>query len=153
MAFYTASNSPVFTKLFAPLASAYAGSDTRYDCPELTDLDFLEMGVLRCLSSSQTGRDFLQHHADHDRKEVSDDLFFKALKSGRRLANASSVNTRIAPEMASRLNDPYADIPELAGFDLHAGDGHYHAAACHDRRSPAGGKRSPSGHFFMQISI
>ena len=91
MAQYQSSNSPVFSQLFAPVADGYTRSARPYDCPQLTDLDFLEMGVLRCVSDSRTGRDFVQRHGDGGRKGVSVDLFFKALKSRRRLANLRSL--------------------------------------------------------------
>jgi hypothetical protein len=78
---YHQSNSPVLRTLFAPVQEVYFGSLKRYDCPEFSDLDFLEAGTLRCLSDTQSGRGFLQLHGDHGRKDVPVDLFFKALKS------------------------------------------------------------------------
>lgn len=109
------------------------------------------MGVLRCVTDSRTGRDFVQRHADHGRKEVSVDLFFKALKSGRRLENLQSLSPQLAARMTARCDDPFAAIPELDGFAVRAGDGHYHAAACHDAGvTDADGKTKkwPTGHFF-----
>jgi hypothetical protein len=50
---YLRSSSPVFT----PVAEGYTSSARRYECAQLTDLDFLEMGMLRCLTDSRTGRD------------------------------------------------------------------------------------------------
>jgi hypothetical protein len=29
-------------------------------------------------------------------------------------------------------NDPFSCFSELSDYDIHAGDGHYHAAAVHD---------------------
>lgn len=147
MATYQRPTSPVLSILLEPLFDVHAGSARRYACTELCDLDFLEAGVLRCVSASQSGRDFLQHHGDHGRRDIDVDLFFKALKSARRLANAESVNTLLSRTMAARCADPYAGIPELRDFDIHAGDGHYHEAACHDGRAPNGKKRAV-GHFF-----
>lgn len=151
MAHYQRSTSPVFSRLFGPVAEAYARSARPYDCTRLTDLDFLEMGVLRSLTDSRTGRDFVQRHGDHGRRQVSVDLFFKALKSRRRLANLQSLGPQLAAEMAARCDDPFAGIPELDGFAVRAGDGHYHAAACHDpgvRGSDGELKKWPTGHFF-----
>ena len=45
-------------------------------------------------------------------------LFFKALKSKRRLANLISVNLNLARLMRSRPWDPFAEIDELSGFDI-----------------------------------
>jgi len=150
MAQYQRSASPVFARLFAPAAEAYLTSERPYDCGQLTDLDFIEMGALRALTDSRTGRDFVQRHGDHGRKQVSVDLFFKALKSGRRLANLKSLGPRLAAAMSARCGDPFADIPELDGFAVRAGDGHYHAA-CHDPgKEGADGKvkKWATGHFF-----
>jgi len=149
---YIPSTSPVFTRLIAPLVAAYKLSERQYHCTELTDLDFLEMGVVRVLSDSKTGRDFVQRHADHGRKEVSVDLFFKAIKSARRLTNASSVNLALAPLMSARCDDPFLAIKELDSFAIYAGDGHYHGAAAHDKKLASNRgefRKYPTGHFFM----
>lgn len=149
---YTPSHSPVCQQLFAPVTKVYSKSETKYDCPTIADLDFLEMGVLRCLSESKTGRDFIQRHGDNDRLDVTTDHFFKALKSTRRIANLKSINALIKPIVKLHALDPFESIPELSGFALYAGDGHFHAGAVHDptRSSENGGARKPAtGHFFM----
>jgi hypothetical protein len=164
MAYHIPPTSPVITKLLAPLLDAYSGSLRKYACTALGDLDFLESGISRCLSAVTSGRDFLQQHADKGRKDIERTLFFKALKSGRRLANLVSVNLNVARLMGSRLADPLAGIEELSGFDIFAGDGHFHEAACHDphklkkpkpAKKKANGdrqkraKKLQTGHFFM----
>jgi hypothetical protein len=164
MATYQTPSSPVLERFIAPLADAYSGSQRKYDCTELGDLDFLETGVSRCLSAVTSGRDFLQQHGDSGRKDIERTLFFKALESGRRLENLVSVNLDVARLMGSRLADPLAGIEELSRFDIYAGDGHFHEAACHDPHKPkrlkpgkkkANGdrqklaKKLQTGHFFM----
>lgn len=152
MAIYIHSSSPVFQHLFSPVTEVYHDSERQYDCNTITDLDFLEMGVARCLSESTTGRDFIQRHGDHDRLDVKVDHFFKALKSGRRIENLKSVNALIEYAFKERIADPYASILELGGFAIYAGDGHYHKGAAHDakRTSKDGVKTKPAtGHFFM----
>jgi hypothetical protein len=50
------------------------------------------------------------------------------------------------------MPDPFAAIPELDDFDIYSGDGHYHSAACHDKKVEYsdGTKRGiPIGHFFQ----
>jgi len=149
---YEHHTSPVLARFLAPIAAVYPGSARPYDCRELPDRDFLEMGVARTVSDSRTGRDFLQRHGDNGRCEVSVDLAFKALKSPRRLENTRSVNALLAPAMAARCEDPFAAIPELDGFALFAADGHYHGAAVHDPVGTTGAgqpvKRA-TGHFFL----
>ena len=164
MTCYQTPTSPVFCEFLAPLGDAYSGSQRRYDCTTMCDLAFLEIGVSRCLSAVASGRDFLQQHGDQGRLDISTDHFFKSLKSARRLANLESVNSNLARLMASRCADPYAAIPELSGFDIFAGDGHFHEAACHDPHKPkrakpakskASGNRAKrakklqTGHFFL----
>ncbi len=164
MSIYQAPNSPVLVRFTAPLIDAYSGSQRKYDCRELGDLDFLEAGISRCISAVTSGRDFLQQHGDSGRKEIERTLFFKALKSKRRLGNLTSVNLNVARLMRSRLTDPFAEIDELSRFDIYAGDGHFHEAACHDPHKPkrpktvgkkANGdrqkqaKKLQTGHFFM----
>ncbi len=164
MANYIPPTSPVITKLFAPLLEAYSRSLRKYACTSLGDLDFLESGISRCLSAVASGRHFLQTHGDKGRKDIERTLFFKAIKSARRLANLVSVNLNVARLMGSQLADPFAEIEELSGFDIFAGDGHFHEAACHDphklkkpkpAKKKANGdrqkqaKKLQTGHFFM----
>lgn len=152
MATYKPSNSIVFQQFFSPVTEVYSKSEKQYRCTTITDLDFLEMGVLRCLSNSQTGREFIQHHGDHDRLDVEIDPLFKALKSKRRVANLQSINRLIKPIVKSRINDPFKSISELDSFALYAADGHFHAGAVHDekRSTEKGGERKPAtGHFYM----
>ena len=149
---YQYSDSPLFQHFFRPVIDAHPRSDKRYDCSELSDLDFIEMGVNRCLGAASTGRGFLQHHGDNGRKEVDVSLHFKALQSPRRLANLRSLNSLIAPLLNQRVVDPFASIAELNDFAIYAGDGHYHAGAAHDpKRESSGGvmRKAAVGHFFM----
>ena len=151
MATYKPSNSTVFQQFFSPVIEVYSKSEKQYNCKSITDLDFLEMGVLRCLSDSQTGRDFIQRHGDHDRLDIDTDLFFKALKSKRRITNLGSINRLIKPIVKSRVDDPFKSIPELEGFAIYAADGHFHAGAVHDeKRLP---KKAVKENRLLDISI
>jgi hypothetical protein len=125
-------DSPVFRRFFQPAHDAFAGSAHRHLCHRISDEDYLAAGVLRCVSDSRTGRDFLQRHGDGGGSDIAVDLFFKAIQSERRLKNLASINAGLAPLMAASSVDPFASIPELKDFAIYAGDGHYHAAAVHD---------------------
>lgn len=164
MANYITPDSPVLSRLIAPLVDAYSGSLNKFHCKGLGDFEFLESGVSRCLSAVTSGRDFLQLLADSGRRIIEVSLFFKALKSKRRLANLVSVNLNLASLQKMRVSDPFASIKELANFDIYAGDGHFHVAACHDphkskkpglAKKKANGdrvkraKKLQTGHFFM----
>jgi hypothetical protein len=139
-------------RFFAPLEDLYPDSQRQYHCTSLSDLDFAVLGILRCLSAARTGREFLQHHADHGGRQENPDLFFKALKSKRRLENLVSLNDSLAAVMSERIADPLAGLGELKGYHFFAADGHYHAASCHEpAQVTATGTRTQriaTGHFF-----
>lgn len=145
-------DSPVFRRFFQPARDALTGSKSRFLCHRISDETYLAAGVLRCVSDSRTGRDFLQRHGDGGGADISVDLFFKAIQSKRRLNNLASINAGLAPLMAASAEDPFASIPELKGFAIYAGDGHYHAAAVHDpKRLDRSGtmRKEAAGHFFL----
>lgn len=145
-------DSPVFRRFFQPAHDALSGSKSRFLCRRISDEDYLAAGVLRCVSDSRTGRDFLQRHGDGGGADIAVDLFFKAIQSERRLKNLASTNAGLAPLMAASSVDPFASIPELKDFAIYAGDGHYHAAAVHDpKRLDRSGtmRKEAAGHFFL----
>ena len=138
---------------FKPLSEVYAISDYQRKCPEITDLDYLRMGVERCLRQSRSGHDFLQYYQKQDGKKVGVGHFFHELASQRRLANLASVNKAFLPYLRDHLSNELAQIEELKGWHLYAGDGHYHKAAVFDKKRKADlSERDPSktatGHFF-----
>ncbi len=138
-------------KFFGDIARLYPKSERPYDCAGISDIHYCQLGVLRCLSSATTGQQFLQHHADEDVADIDPGHFFKALKSPRRLANITSLNDLLAQPMSQRISDPFAQCPELDGWDLYAVDGHYHKAASFDPKSKdsKGNARAiATGHFF-----
>ncbi len=144
--------SPVHQRLFAPLLAMYPQSQSQYVCREIPDLEFLQMGVLRLLSPSKSGRDFLQLYGDCSGSDIEVSLYFSALESGRRLKNLQSINDLVARQVRRTLPNPLNGIPELDDFDISSGDGHYHAAACHDKpveRSDGTMSKLPVGHFFL----
>lgn len=138
-------------RFFADIHRLYPASDRPYACTGISDIHYCQLGVLRCLSSSTTGQEFLQHHADSDVADIDPGHFFKALGSPRRLQNLTSPNDLLAQPMRRRVADPYAQCPELANWDLYAVDGHYHKAACFDPKtmdSKGNVRAIATGHFF-----
>lgn len=136
---------------FADIAGLYPRSERQYDCAAISDIHYCQLGVLRCLSSSVTGQEFLQYHADQNVADIGASHFFKALKSPRRLGNISSLNDLLATAMTLRVIDPYAQCRELDDWDIYAVDGHYHKAACFDpKREASDGsiRATATGHFF-----
>ena len=102
---------------------------------------WLEAGVRRCLSLFQSGRDFLQDLADCHHTEILRTTYFESLKSKRRLALLREILAQVQAHMRRALPDPFRDFKHLADFDLYAGDGHFIAAASHDKAAP---RKSPS---------
>lgn len=138
-------------RFFADVLESYPQSSRQYRCTDISDIHYCQLGVLRCLSSSTTGQEFLQFHADQGIANIEPSHFFKALKSPRRLANITSLNDLLAGPMTRRIADPYAQCQELADWDLYAVDGHYQQAACFDPKSTSSQgvlRAIATGHFF-----
>lgn len=132
---------------FAPLAALWPQLTAGRDCPELSDAEFIHLGVARVLSQAASGRDFLQTHAEQGAKRVAVSHFFETLRSPRRLALGEQINAALWRGLGTEAPDRFAACPELEGFDLHAGDGHCHAAAAHD--PTVGEGKQPVTHFFL----
>ncbi len=143
----SAPEAPLAKRFFAPLLDALAACPAHRQCPDLPDRDWLVLGTLRAVHAVPSGRAFLQEIAVGlpNCPEVAQ--FFETLKSERRLALCEEAGRFLATFAAKTLPDRLANLPLLAEFDLYAGDGHVHAAAAHDPRSPKGSK-DPTGHLF-----
>jgi len=138
------------TRFFADIIRLYPQSERQYRCTDISDIHYCQLGVLRCLSSSTTGQEFLQFYADQGIANIEPSHFFKALKSQRRLANLTSLNELLAEPMKRRIPDPYAQCEQLDDWDLYAVDGHYHHAACFDKKienSKGEFRAIATGHF------
>jgi len=107
-------NTEFSRRFFAPVTDLYSQSDRQYKCTAISDIHFCQLGVLRCLSSSVTGQEFLQYHADQNVADIDPDHFFKALQSSRRLANIISLNDLLALPMNRDLPVPLRDRPASA---------------------------------------
>jgi hypothetical protein len=139
------------SRFFADVFQLYPQSSRQYRCTDISDIHYCQLGVLRCLSSSTTGQEFLQFHADQGIANIEPSHFFKALKSPRRLANITSLNELLAGPMEQHIPDPYAQCEQLDDWDLYAVDGHYHHAACFDKKhedSKGELRAIATGHFF-----
>lgn len=150
----TYTENTLYSLFFKPLSEVYALSDHQRKCPEITDLDYLRMGVERCLGQYRSGHDFLQHYQKEDGKKVAVGHFFHELASKRRLANLTSVNEAFLPYLRDHLPNELAQVEELKGWHLYAGDGHYHKAAVFDEKRKAdfserAASKTATGHFFL----
>ena len=126
-------SSPVATlkdRFLAPLIQVMEPVTSGRKCPVFTDSEWLLGGVRRVLDSFDSGRDFLQRFS-----EINGSLsgYFDTLKSDRRLQFVTDLERRICKEMGKALLDLVSQaIPQLAGFDVWLGDGHWHTHATHD---------------------
>ena len=124
----------VFAKLIEPLEGLIDKSKLKRKCKTLSDQQWIETGLLRILSQEISGRAFLQKLYDTGKILLSRSLFFESLKSKRRLKLCQEINSSVCKGIAESgsFKDPFALFSELDGFDIYAGDGHYHRAAAHD---------------------
>ena len=138
----------VFGKLTRPILDLVEQCNHKRKCNALTDHEWIETGLLRILSQEPSGRAFLQGLSDSGRSDIKRSLFFETLKSKRRLKLCSDVSLSLYEAMRTKYlqADPFASFDVLDGYDIHAGDGHYHGAAVHDVRK--GGKKYPTQHFY-----
>lgn len=134
-----------------PILDLFPQSASQYLCHDISDLDYLKLGIDRCLSQVKSGHDFIQKLGDKESFETSVSTFFKALKSKRRLKNITSINALLAQPVSKKMEDPFASYPELDKWEVYAVDGHYQKAACHDPSHVTKKgeiSHAPTGHFF-----
>lgn len=147
MAAQTYTTKTVFGKLIQPLICLVNQCNYKRKCKTLSDLEWIKTGLLRILSHEPSGRAFLQKLSDSGGSDLKRSLFFETLKSKRRLKLSRDVSLSLYEKMrANKRSDPFAQFPELDGYDIHAGDGHYHGSAVHDIRKD--GKKYPTQHFY-----
>lgn len=145
MAYSTHCKSIIRTEFFKPLFEFFDTAKHRRNCPALDDSLWLEAGVRRCLGIFQSGRDFLQQLADQHDTRVLISTFFESLKSKRRLLLVDGILGQVRGHMRRGLPDPFACHKCLDDFDIHAGDGHFIAAASHDKAKPRTTKSDQPG--------
>lgn len=82
-------------QFIAPVHGALDNCKHRRNCPGMSDLQWLQMGVERSLKECDSGRGFLQDWAmKHAEDTIKVSHFFETLKSNRRLELVKEVNTR-----------------------------------------------------------
>ena len=133
---------------FAPARTHLDQAPSARVCPELSDDQWLLLGVRRALEDRPTGRGFLQHLTAAGLEAPATSHFFETLKSARRLALIAECSRGLARSLPDLGGDFWGGVPELEGFEIHAGDGHFHAAAAHDSPAADDGIKYATGHFF-----
>ena len=143
----TTTTGTVFGKLLQPLMRLVDQCNYKRKCKALPDIEWIKAGLLRVFDQEPSGRAFLQKLSDSGGSDIKRSHFFETLKSKRRLKLCSDVSLSLYSNMRKKsVVDPFAQYPELDGYDIHAGDGHYHGSAVHDARKD--GKKRPTQHFY-----
>lgn len=124
-------------RLLAPvnhlLASFIRGVKSDPDAP-FDDFAFVRTGVMRVLSQSASGRDFLQLLHDIHGERLPRSTFFDSLHSQRRSQILGELNTQLSLRLVDQLPDLLAGFPALAKYQIFAIDGHHIAHAVHADR-------------------
>lgn len=76
MAYHNQFNTALSNKFFKPLFEVYSTSSKQYDCTAISDINFCQLGTVRCISSAKTGQEFIQLHADNDVADINVHHFF-----------------------------------------------------------------------------
>ena len=109
-------------------------------CSEMSDIDFLRLGLLRCISVVDSGRHFLQTTEEIHGELLPHSTYFKSLKSSRRASMVEAIERQSykihSEHLASHGIDYLKSFPELDEYTVEAADGHFIDHACH---TPKGG--------------
>ena len=111
-------------------------------CPELNDVDFIRLGILRCISSVDSGRHFLQTAEEIHDEQCPLSTYFKSLKSSRRVSMLEAVEQQsydlYNETLSSHGIDYLKSFPELNNYTVLAADGHFIDHACHTEKGSNG---------------
>jgi hypothetical protein len=111
-------------------------------CPELNDVDFIRLGILRCISSVDSGRHFLQTAEEIHDEQCPLSTYFKSLKSPRRVSMLEAVEQQsydlYSETLSSHGIDYLRSFPELNDYTVLAADGHFIDHACHTEKGSNG---------------
>lgn len=111
-------------------------------CPELGDTDFIRFGVLRCISTVDSGRHFLQNTGEIQGERLAISTYFKSLKSVRRADMLEALERQSyqlhCDTLLSQGVDYLKSFPELDGYAVEAADGHFIDHACHTPKGEDG---------------
>ena len=123
----------------------------RRSCSEMTDVDFIRFGLLRCIGAVDSGRHFLQTTEDVHGEHLPLSTYFKSLKSPRRTSMLEVVEKQSYRHHCSTLAllriDYLKQFQELDQYTVEAADGHFIDHACHTKKG-ANGKVYAAGFIY-----
>jgi len=111
-------------------------------CPEMNDIDFIRLGLMRCISAVDSGRHFIQTTEELHGEHLPHSTYFKALKSSRRTHMLEAIERQSykihCEHIATSDVDYLKSFPELVGYTVEAADGHFIDHACHTSKGNNG---------------
>lgn len=120
-------------------------------CPELKDIDFVRIGLLRCISTVDSGRHFLQSAEEIHGEQLPLSTYFNSLKSPRRSRMLEALEQQSyqlhGATLLSQGVDYLKTFPELDEYIVEAADGHFIDHACHTNKG-ANGKAYAAGFIY-----
>lgn len=131
---------------FAPIAGVAEASEHAYPCPELSDVDWVHLGIQRVLEDVLSGRGFLQEHGPRFELTLKVSNYFSSLQSSRRASVLQDVCEAALRSVRVASMDRLEHLPELSKYVCFAVDMHWHKAGAHDERYD--GKKASVGHTF-----
>jgi Transposase DDE domain len=131
---------------FKPLTQVLTSGLSFRQCPRVSDPEWIYAGVERVVASVRSGREFLQNFFKWLPGGIALSPYFKALHSPRRLEKVAEVDALVRAVADQTLPNALPQFPELDGFAVYAGDGHYVEHATHDPKT--GETFWPTGYFF-----
>ena len=114
----------------------------KHMCSEISDVNFIRLGMFRCMSACNSGLHFLQStNTVHDEMYASS-TYFNTLSSARRAKMLKAVEKESLKIYSKQLElqgiDYLKQFPELAEYTVEAADGHFIDHACHTPKSDSG---------------
>ncbi|GFO74244.1 transposase, IS4 family [Bathymodiolus platifrons methanotrophic gill symbiont] len=124
-------------------------------CPELKDIDFIRLGLLRCISVVDSGRHFLQTNEQIYGQLLPHSTYFKSLKSHRRTSMLEAFEQQSyhlhAETLLSQGIDYLKAFPELDEYTIEAADGHFIDHACHTEKNSKGKVYAAGGIYALNL--
>ncbi len=124
-------------------------------CPELTDIDFIHLGILRCISVVDSGRHFLQTNEELYGQQLPHSTYFKSLKSHRRTSMLEAFEQQSyqlhGETLLSYGIDYLKTFPELDEYTVEAADGHFIEHASHTEKNSQGKVYAAGGIYALNL--
>ncbi|WP_221895579.1 hypothetical protein [Bathymodiolus japonicus methanotrophic gill symbiont] len=124
-------------------------------CPELKDIDFIRLGLLRCISVVDSGRHFLQTNEQIYGQLLPHSTYFKSLKSHRRTSMLEAFEQQSyhlhSETLLSQGIDYIKAFPELDEYTIEAADGNFIDHACHTEKNSKGKVYASGGIYALNL--